>query len=177
LWIYDNTPGLFRCLPARIRLPTVRTALGPAGGWWLKDRVVGQVPLLLGYNIRSAAARDGRVTLRVADQNDSVQDLVADHVIAATGYRFNLYNLPFVSREMKAQLRHEEQSPLLSPHFESSIEGLYFAGLGSANSFGPAMRFLVGSNYAARRISKHIARIQGVRPKPLARAEKCPEYF
>jgi hypothetical protein len=49
-------------------------------------------------------------------------------------------------------------TPRLSSRFESSIEGLFFAGAISAASFGPAMRFVAGAEFAARRISGHLAR-------------------
>jgi hypothetical protein len=115
--------------------------------------------------------------LQVTDQTRQLKELSADHVIAATGYRFNTQSLPFLSDEMKTELRSEQQSPILSPNFESSITGVYFTGLSSAISFGPVMRFLAGSSYTARRISYHIARDQHLRRLPLARPERCSETF
>src|SRR5262249_10259938 len=79
------------------------------------------------------------------------------HVIAATGYQFQLQRLPFLSEDLKCQLRHEEQLPALSANFESSVPGLYFVGLASCYSFGPVMRFLAGASYTARRIAHHLA--------------------
>lgn len=175
-WVYDNAPGLFYHLPQHIQLEKVRTALGPAGARWLKDRIIGSVPILVGHHVREAEARAGRVVLQVADQSERMQELITDHVIAATGYKFNILNLPFLSQSLKLQLRHEQQSPRLSSNFESSNPGLYFSGLGSANSFGPAMRFLAGADYTARRISSHIARGQKSHIRPFAPSEKCPEF-
>lgn len=175
-WVYDNAPGLFCHLPQPVRLERVRTALGPAGAWWLKERIVGRLPILLGNYICEAEPRDGRVVLQVADHNRQTQKLITDHVIAATGYRFSLENLPFLSHSLKRQLRHEQGSPRLSPNFESSIAGLYFTGLGSANTFGPVMRFLAGADYTARRITRHLARGQQLRVGRFARSERCPEF-
>jgi pyridine nucleotide-disulfide oxidoreductase len=176
LWVYDNAPGLFHYLPQRIRLNRVKTALGPAGAWWLKDRVIGQLRILLGHHIFVAEARSGRVALRATDKNKRLTELITGHVIAATGYRFNIHSLPFLSQSLKFQLRHEQYSPLLSSNFESSVPGLYFTGLGSANSFGPAMRFLAGADYTARRISYHLARNQRSRAPSFAQSEKCPDF-
>ena len=176
-WVYDNAPGFFNHLPQDIRLEKVRTALGPAGARWLKDRIIGRVPILLGYNILGAEIRSGRVLLSVSDQKQETQELITDHVIAATGYKFNIQNLPFLSQSVKLQLRHEQQSPRLSSQFESSVPGLYFTGLGSANSFGPAMRFVAGADYTARRISRHLAHGQHLRIRPFAKSEKCPEFY
>jgi FAD-dependent urate hydroxylase len=44
-------------------------------------------------------------------------------------------------------------SPVLSSNFESSIPGLYFTGLAAAQQFGPYLRFVAGTEYAARKIS------------------------
>jgi hypothetical protein len=135
-WVYDNAPGLFYHLPQHIRLEKVRRALGPAGARWLKDRIIGRVPILLGHNIIGAEVQSGRVLLSVSNQKQEARQLITDHVIAATAYKFNIQNLPFLSQSVKLRLRHEQQSPRLSSHFESSVPGLYFTGLGSANSFG-----------------------------------------
>lgn len=175
-WVYDNIPGVFHYLPQHIRLKKVRTALGPAGARWLKDRVIGKVPTLLGHQVRGAEVRNGQVTLRVTDASSKLQEVVTDHVIAATGYKFNFQYLPFLDQEIKLRLKHEQQSPRLSSNFESSIPGLYFTSLGSANSFGPAMRFLAGADYTARRISSQLARGQNLRIRSFAPSEKCPEF-
>ena len=49
---FANFPNLFHHLPEGYRLETVRTFLGPAGGWFAKDKVVGKVPLVLGFSRR-----------------------------------------------------------------------------------------------------------------------------
>lgn len=175
LWVYDSAPQLFHHLPRQVRLSRVKTALGPAGGWWLKDRVVGQMPVLVAHQLRTAEARNGRVALQVTDQNGQPKVLIADHVIAATGYRFNFQNLPFLDQNLKSQVRHEEQMPQLSSNFESSVPGLYFTGLSSANSFGPVMRFLAGTGFTARRISGYIAKAHRSLAAPFVHSQKCVE--
>lgn|GEM_PF-3673530 len=78
-------------------------------------------------------------------------------MIASTGYRFDLQNLPFFGQSLTSQIRKEKQLPQLSSNFESAVPGLYFTGIASANSFGSAMRFLAGTGYTARRIASHVA--------------------
>jgi FAD-dependent urate hydroxylase len=160
LLLYDRAPLLFHYLPQQFRLSRVKTALGPAGAWWLKDRVVGKFPAFLDHQIRSAGTRRDRVALELAGPDGRIRDLTADHVIAATGYRFDLRKLPFLDDALKSRLQYEEQVPRLSVNFESSIPGLYFTSLASAYSFGPVMRFLAGTGFTARRISAHVARTQ-----------------
>jgi cation diffusion facilitator CzcD-associated flavoprotein CzcO len=180
LWVSCTAPMLFHHLPQRIRFERVKTVLGPAGAWWLKERVVGRMQIFLGHFVRRAEARGGRAVLQVAGQDGQVLDLTTDHVIAATGYRFDLQRLPFLSQSLKSRVRAEQQQPVLSPHFESSVPGLYFTGLASASCFGPAMRFLHGADYTARRVSHHIVagqRQYGLPPAfQCARAPRCKEF-
>ena len=177
LWVYDNLPGLFHHLPQQVRTGVVAGTLGPAGAWWLRDRVVGRIPTLLGYRIFAVEVQGRGVLVQVVDQMGKVKGLAADHVIAATGYRFNSNNLPFLDKDVRSQLRLEQQSPRLSSNLESSIPGLYFTGPASANSFGPVMRFLAGAGYTAGRISSHIARGQRLRTPELAHPKKCSDVF
>jgi len=169
LWAYCTAPGLFRHLPQGIRHRKLRTVLGPAGAWWLKDRVVGRLRLLMSHAIWGAGERGGRATLQVGAPDGRFLSFKADHVIAATGYRFDLQRIPFLHPNMLSQLRSEQGMPVLSGNFESSVPGLYFTGLASANSFGPAMRFLYGTHFTGRRLSRHLCR-----GRALARSDAGP---
>ena len=153
---YETAPMLFRCLPQQTRLRIVRTWLGPAGAWPIKH-CVERAPLLLGHALRGADFRDGRVHLRLASYNGEECERPTDHIIAATGYKVDLRRLPFLSKELCLQLRSVEHTPILSSEFQSSVPGLYFVGLASANTFGPAMRFVVGARYTARRLASRFA--------------------
>jgi hypothetical protein len=130
--------------------------LGPAGAWWLRERVLGRVPILLGQSLQGVTTRGGKAIVHVNGPDGRSRELATDHVIAATGYRFAARSLPFISESLLRDLRCVEQVPRLSTSFESSIPGLYFTGLASAHNFGPAMRFLCGSQYTAERICRHI---------------------
>ncbi len=175
LWLYDNAPQIFHSLPRQVRLARVKASLGPAGAWWLKERVVGQLPIFVGHQLRTAEARSGRVTLQFTDQNGQSRELGSDHVIASTGYRFDFESLPFLDKNLKSRIRHEVQIPRLSSYFECSVPDLYFTGLASTHSFGPVMRFLAGTGFTARRISTHIAKSHRTQAVSFARPRKCVE--
>jgi len=46
--------------------------------------------------------------------------------------------------------------PVLGRGLESTIAGLYFVGAPAAWSFGPTMRFVSGSWYAAKQVADHV---------------------
>jgi thioredoxin reductase len=89
--------------------------------------------------------------LRAGDGTE--REVVAEHVVAATGYKVNLERLRFLSAEIRSQVKVVKGAPVLSSNFESSVPGIYFAGLAAANSFGPVMRFAFGAGFAARRLA------------------------
>jgi hypothetical protein len=84
--------------------------------------------------------------------------VIADHVIAATGYRVNLEKLKFLSAETRSQIKTVQGSPALSSSFQSSVPGLYFVGLAAAISFGPVMRFAFGADFTAHTVSKAVVK-------------------
>ena len=170
LYFYANAPLLFRHLPQAFRLKKVRQVLGPAPCWFTKQRVVGKVPLHVGVNIAEAKANNGRVQLRVVDGGATARIIEADHVIAATGYKVDLNRLTFFDAALLSTIDSVENSPILSSQFESSIPGLYFVGVSAANTFGPLLRFAFGADFAARRLSRHLAR--SAKPR-LAREPKA----
>ena len=155
---FANSPGLFYYLPERLRLEAVRRSLGPSGGWFIRDKVVGKLPLHLGCTPQGAEVKDGRVHLSVQAADGSKREIVTEHVIAATGYKVNLERLKFLNPEIRSQLKTVSGSPVLSSTFESSMPGLYFAGVAAANSFGPVMRFAFGAGFAARTLTRALVK-------------------
>jgi len=156
--LYTDAPQLFRSLPQGVRLEIVRTFAPPEGGWFVKDQVMGRVPLLLGYSPEDVNVKNGKVHLRLRSSSGAEREIVADHIIAATGYKFDLRKLTFLSTRIRSTLKAVEQTPILSSNFQSSVPGLYFVGLAAANSFGPMMRFALGAGFTARRLTRSLTR-------------------
>ncbi|MFF7357037.1 MULTISPECIES: FAD-dependent oxidoreductase [Streptomyces] len=157
-----RAPGGVRRLPASARLLLYRRALGPSGGWWLRDRVEGVVPVHTSCRVARAEVTPERaVRLELAAPGSgSPHTLTVHHVLAATGYRIDLDVLPFLSPGVRRALVRVPGSnaPELSGSFESAVRGLYFTGSLAAPVFGPMMRFVAGTGYAATRITRDIVR-------------------
>jgi thioredoxin reductase len=160
-----DAPLLFHVLPQKFRLRFVREHLGPAPGWFVRDKVVGKFPLHLGCEIQSASVEEGKVHLKVVKKDGSDFELIVDHVISATGYQTSISRMGFLDESLRRLINKVEDTPVLSSHFETSVPGLYMVGLASANSFGPAARFAYGAKFAAKHLSKHIvAKIRASAP-------------
>jgi cation diffusion facilitator CzcD-associated flavoprotein CzcO len=153
-----KAPLVFHRMPERFRLDFVRRTLGPAPGWFTKQEVVGRVPFHLGVNVTAANVRNSRVHLELTNRAGDRRALIADHVIAATGYKVDLRRLMFISSDLRSAIDHVEQTPILSSNFESSVPGLFFVGTSAANSFGPLLRFAYGARFTATHLTKHLAR-------------------
>jgi thioredoxin reductase len=151
---FAESPLAFHYLPGNLRIESVQRALGPSGGYFIKNKVVGKVPLHLGYSTDAAEVRDGKVRLTLRSTDGTTKEIMADHIIAGTGYRVSLESLKFLSEDIRSAVQQANGYPVLSINFESSVPGLYFTGLASANSFGPVMRFAFGAKFTAQRLAK-----------------------
>ncbi len=162
-WFYSRQPAMFRHLPRSTRIDRARTALGPAGASWLRGRVEGEFPILTGHALAGAVAGPGGVRLAVTDGAGRRTELTADHVIAATGYRPDLGRLSFLDPELRARLRTVAGTPALDRDYQTSVAGLYAVGPGVAPTFGPVMRFVYGTDHAARTVSRRVSAAAGQR--------------
>ncbi len=169
---YVKTPDLFRRLPASARMKIVSTALGASPGWFMKERIVGRVPVLAGRVPVRATVAGGRVRLEMR-QGDTFE---ADHVVAATGYRVDMKRLGLLHAQVLAAIRTYRGSPVLSSHFETSLPGFYIVGPAASFSFGPVMRFVYGARFAAPRAARHMVRgaLRGAAVAPAAARELVP---
>ena len=158
LFLCANAPLLFRAMPEKFRLEKVRRVLGPAACWFVKEQIVGKVPIIPGVTVTEAKVQTGRVSLRLTDGAGVHTTLITDHVISATGYKVDIERLTFVDPNLRAGIQSVDSTPVLSAHFESSVPGLYFVGASAANTFGPLLRFACGALFTARRLSRHLAK-------------------
>jgi len=157
IYPFSHAAGLFRFLPAQTRLKLVKRVLGPLGAWWLRDRVEGRIPVRQGLSIRQARQDGSKVLLGLESAAGQPAELAVDHVLAATGYRVDLEKLGFIGPDLLDGIQMLAGFPCLSSSSESSVPGLFFAGLMAAGTFGPVMRFVCGTPIASRRISAAVA--------------------
>jgi lysine/ornithine N-monooxygenase len=80
-----------------------------------------------------------------------------DHIIVATGYRYSLKHMAFLGAEVSAMLKMKQDMPQIDKNFMSSLKNLYFIGPTTEQFFGPPMKFMIGSQYVAPRLSKILA--------------------
>ena len=156
----------YRYLPERYRFRLLRAILGPAGSWWLRDRFTPDIDVHSGWRVARAVSHGDGAELELISADGGSDALAVDHVIAATGYRVDMGRLDTLGTTIRPKLRTVGGFPRLSPTFESSLPGLYFVGLAAAASFGPMLRFVAGSDFAATRAAQGVAARAARRPAP-----------
>ncbi|MFI0451448.1 NAD(P)/FAD-dependent oxidoreductase [Actinomadura sp. 6N118] len=175
-WLWSEHPATTRALPDRTRQRIVKNTMGPAGAWWLRERMGHSVTLRLGERIVEAGASNGRARFSTVTSHGGIHLSQTDHIIAATGYVPDIDKITILDPKLRRRLQLRHRSPALSRHFESSVPGLYFAGLTAAASFGPVMRFVHGSSFAAQRIAENLAKQRRTTPPktvvPSSQADK-----
>lgn len=161
---YTGAPLLFHSLPADLRRKIVSTWLGPAGGWYMRDRIAGRVVCLEGFTPHATQVIGGRAHLHLAGTHGAQRLETADHVIAATGYRVDVRKVGFLDAALRQEIAASSGLPILNRNFETSVPGLYIVGPAAAYSFGPMFRFVLGARYAARRLARQLAGAGARRP-------------
>ena len=157
-WAVSELPFLYRRTfkPAK-RHRIFLTTWGPAGAWWLRDRVEGKLDLLSGHQIASAQVVDGQVRLGLTGPAGATE-ILTDHVVAATGFDVALERIECIEPTLRAQIAREGPYARLNAHFETSVNGLFIVGLPAAPVFGPVQRFMFGAKHAARAVTKALRR-------------------
>jgi cation diffusion facilitator CzcD-associated flavoprotein CzcO len=152
----SECPNLFHMLDNARRKQIMQKSYGASGAWWLHDRVVDKVKISFRTEVRSAAIDNDRVVLRVlTDKKDA--SVSADHVIAATGFKTDMRQHAFLSKDITDAISVNGGLPELTSNYETQVRGLYVIGPASAHSFGPVMRFVYGTKHASPCVARHIA--------------------
>lgn len=149
-WV-GAAPDFLRHLPPAIRAPLTYRCIRPAGASWLPDRL-REVGFTVSRTVVDARARGGRLRLLLDDGSERE----VDGAVLGTGYQIDVRKYPFLSEDILRRLRVQNGSPLLGRGMESSVPGLHFVGAPAAQSFGPVMRFVVGTAYTGRAVSEHL---------------------
>jgi FAD-dependent urate hydroxylase len=144
-------PGTLRCLPRGLQDRAGARAIRPAGSAWLIERLAN-VKITTSTAVTAAHEDGSRVRLTLSDGSTRV----ADHVVLGTGFDIDISRYGFIAPELCVAMQRIGGYPVLGRGFESSIPGLHFLGAPAAVSYGPIMRFVAGSPYAAPRLAQAI---------------------
>ncbi|MDX1501676.1 MAG: NAD(P)-binding domain-containing protein [Thermoanaerobaculia bacterium] len=172
-WAVRRTPLFFR-EPLRLPTPLFKTVVAATGTYF---RMPASAQRALGsLCFRTTVTPDLRRAWEAPEVSRVVADAAAldlhpegggivsrrtgeryDRVVAATGFRYSAAGLPFLSPEL-ARALGDDGPPRLTGEFETAAPGLFLAGGIAEGTFGPGMRFIIGSRHTARRLGAALAR-------------------
>jgi cation diffusion facilitator CzcD-associated flavoprotein CzcO len=138
-----------RPLQDRLAVRSVR----PAGAGWLRPRL-RDVSIRRGLQTTHVERDGDRVQLQFSDASEQA----VDHVMLGTGYRVDLSRYGFLDSKLVRAITCVNGYPRLAAGFETSVPGLHIVGAPAAWSFGPLMRFVAGSGFAARELTRRLSR-------------------
>jgi hypothetical protein len=113
-----------------------------------------QVQITLGRSVTNVATSSLGEQLELRLDDGSLRS--CDHVLLATGYRVDISAYPFLPASLLERIARSGGFPRLDRGFQSSVPGLHFLGAPSAWSYGPLMRFVAGTEFAAPVLTKAI---------------------
>jgi len=145
----SQTP--FRRLPRNVQDRIAKRCIRPAGAGWLVPRLK-DVSVRLGVSITRAKPRRGNLALELGDGTRRQ----VDHLLLGTGYRVDVRRYEFLDSALLEEVRTVDGYPVLNPRLESSVPGLHFLGVPASWSFGPIMRFVSGSSYSSRELTRRV---------------------
>jgi FAD-dependent urate hydroxylase len=143
-------PDLLGRLPDVFRRRLTARVLRAGGSPWLRPAVEGAVRVTEGVAVTAVDRRNGAMRLELSDGTARE----ADDVIVAAGFRFALDRLSFLSPEVRAGIELSAGWPVLDRWFRASDPRVLFVGFPAANRFGPIVRFIAGTRFAAPRVGE-----------------------
>ena len=146
-WL-NELPGIERLLRDDLRSWIGARSLRAASARWVLPGLDG-VQVLAGRAVKRVSRDGARVAVEL---DDGVRRY--DHVLLGTGYRIDIAKLGVLAPELLASIACRGGSPVLAAGCESSVPGLHFVGASAVASHGPLMRFIAGSGYAARSVTR-----------------------
>jgi FAD-dependent urate hydroxylase len=146
-----SMPNVYRRFPRRLQDKMSVRSLRPAGAAWLVTRVA-DVPIRLSRRVVWAQELSGQLKLGLDDGSTRT----CDHVLLATGYQVDIRGYSFLPKPLLDRIDLRRGYPRLRRGFESSMPGLHFLGAPAAWSYGPLMRFVAGTEFAAPTLTRGI---------------------
>jgi FAD-dependent urate hydroxylase len=144
-------PSLFARLPRDVQSKWDRRAVKLGFSYRLAPKLEAGM-VRSGLYINRVQVEGERLRLYL----NSGGERVVDFVVLATGYRVNVAQCDFWGRGILDGLAVVNGYPRLDAGLESSIPGLHFVGASAAYSFGPLMRFVSGTGFAAASVTRRV---------------------
>jgi thioredoxin reductase len=146
-------PDLFRRQSPEIQEKLLRDCTRPIGAYWLTSRLE-DVRTRTGVSVGRVEVSGAELKL---DLTDGTTERV-DMVVLATGYAVDISKFHFLDTLLQENIEKTPDGyPVLSMNLQTSIPGLYMAGVIAEKALGPTLRFVTGTSNAGPRLALSVA--------------------
>ncbi len=145
-------PDLFRRQAPEVQEQLLRACARPIGAYWLQPRLQ-DVRVRTGVSVARAAIAGTGLRLELSDGTiDNV-----DFVVCATGYRIDISKYQILDSSLRQHTQKTADGyPVLDMSLQTSVSGLYMAGVIGERTLGPTLRFVTGTSNAGPRLAAAI---------------------
>jgi FAD-dependent urate hydroxylase len=146
-------PDLFRRQSPEVQQALLNACARPIGAYWLQPRLK-EVPVRTSVSVTGVARAGTGLKLALSDGTTDQVDLV----VLATGYRIDISKYGILDSSLMQQLRRTPDGyPVLDTGLQTSVDGLYMAGVIAEKTLGPTLRFVTGTSNAGPRLAAAVA--------------------
>jgi FAD-dependent urate hydroxylase len=145
-------PEVFRQQPAEVQEKLLKDCTKPVGAYWLPQRLAS-VQVRTGVSVSRAEIERPGLKLHLTDGTTQRADLV----VLATGYKVDISKYQILDVELRDRIeKTADKYPVLSMSLQTSIPGLYMAGVIAEKALGPTLRFVTGTSNAGPRLASSV---------------------
>jgi len=141
-------PESFRDQPPDVQRKLLKDCATPRGAYWLRGRLK-DVRIRTETKVKHAQLDGNRIRLTMEDGSSDVYD----RVVLATGYRIDVHKYNVLDDSLKREIKAADGYPVLSTGLETSVDGLFMAGVIGERTLGPTLRFVTGTSNAGPRLA------------------------
>lgn len=146
-------PDLFRRQTPEVQEKLLKDCAKPVGAYWLQPRLEG---VRVRTSVSVADVTKSGTGLKLA-LSDGTADVV-DSVLLATGYRIDISRYDILGSSLKQHIEKTPDGyPVLDTNLQTSVKGLYMAGVIGEKTLGPTLRFVTGTSNAGPRLTAGIS--------------------
>jgi FAD-dependent urate hydroxylase len=146
-------PDLFRRQSPEVQEKLLKDCAKPVGAYWLPSRLEG-IRVRAGVSVAAVARAGTGLKLALSDGTTDQVDLA----VLATGYRIDVSKYRILDNSLNRQVQKTPDGyPVLDMSLQTSVPGLYMAGVIAEKALGPTLRFVTGTSNAGPRLAAAVA--------------------
>jgi cation diffusion facilitator CzcD-associated flavoprotein CzcO len=137
-------PELFRRQSPKVQEELLKSCARPIGAYWLEPRLKSVRVRTRTKVIRAMTSGTG---LKLELSDGSAENF--DFVICATGYKIDISKYGILDSSLERQVQKTTEGyPVLDKNLQTTVSGLYMAGVIGEKTLGPTLRFVTGTSNA-----------------------------